>query len=163
MYPNGAGISVMNLILCTYRNGQFDDYIIYEGMRLFVDADYARVVSDCLSISSILFTFLGITFYCKFVKQPFVNNHSTESETRAFYIVTRMEDYICHILSFLFVYFLKLYVDWRIVNPLLISYRLIKSRPESKILKFLSVTSMNSLISMKPVQIISKHTHNLLT
>ena len=101
MFPRGAGLSGMNLILCTYGNGQFNDNIMYKGMRLFVDADHARVVFDIRSIYFILFNFLGFTVHCKFVKQPFINTHSTDLETSAFYIVTKMEDYICHILYFL--------------------------------------------------------------
>ena len=46
MYPRGAGIYGMNLLLCTDVNGQFGDHIICEGMGLFVDPYHARVVSD---------------------------------------------------------------------------------------------------------------------
>ena len=97
-YPCGTDIFVMNLLLCTYWNGQFDDHIIHEGMGLFPYADHGRAVSDIRSISWILFTFLGITVHCKFGKQPFIDTHSTDSEARDFYIVTKMEEYICNIL-----------------------------------------------------------------
>ena len=46
MYPRGADISGMNLLLLKYWNGQFDEHIIFKGLVLFVDADHARVVSD---------------------------------------------------------------------------------------------------------------------
>ena len=64
---------------------------------------------------------------------------------------------------FLALSLLKLSVAWRIYNPLLISYRLIESITESKILEFQSVTYTNSFISIKPFWIISQHTYNLLT
>ena len=105
MYPRGADIYGTNLLWCTYGNCQFDEHIIHNGLELFVDSNHAHVVDDLCSISCILFTFLGITVHWKVGKQTFITTHSTDSEVRTFYIVTKMDEYLRHILEFLGVEF----------------------------------------------------------
>ena len=91
MYPRGADLSGTNLLWCTYVNLHFYDNIIRNGLELFVDADHVRAVADLCSISCIIFTFIGITNHWKVGKQNSIATHSTESEFRTFYIVTKME------------------------------------------------------------------------
>ena len=98
IYPRGYDISVTNLLRYTYVNGQFYEQIIRNGLSLFVDADHACAVADCRSISCILFMLLGVTVHWKVGKHPFIATNSTDSEVRTFYIVTKMAEYICHIL-----------------------------------------------------------------
>ena len=49
------------------------------------------------------------------------------------------------------------------IQPTIDIIQAIKSLPESKILQFISITSMNSVITIKLVHIISQHTYNLVT
>ena len=57
MYPRGAGLSVMKLLLYTFVNGHFGDHVICEGLGLFVDADHSNVflISDQYFEYSLLF------------------------------------------------------------------------------------------------------------
>ena len=68
MYPRGADITGTNLLRCMYGIVHFDEKIVRNEMKIFVDADDARSVYDCRSISYIFFTFLGFTVNCKVVK-----------------------------------------------------------------------------------------------
>ena len=105
MYPCGADLAGTKILWCTYGNVQFDEHIIRNGLELFVDADHAHDVTDLYSIYYILFTFLGITVYWKVGKKTFITTHSTDSEVCTLYIVTKMEEYLRHILEYIGVEF----------------------------------------------------------
>ena len=93
--------------LCTYVNGQFDENSIHNRLEFFVDSDHVHAVTYCRSISCILFIFLGVTVHWKVCKWTCIATHSSDSEVIAFYIATKMADYLRHILEFIGVKFLE--------------------------------------------------------
>ena len=139
IYTYGADIAGTKLLWCMYGNEQFGEHIICNGLELFVDDDHARAVSDSCSISCILFTLLGVDVNWKVGKQPCIVTPYTNSEVHAFCIVTKIKSISLIFYNFLASSLLNLSVAWRIVKPLLISSRLIKSTFKQKLLRLTSV------------------------
>ena len=122
----------MNLLFCTYVNGQFDDYSICEGMGLFVDTTMpvlSLIANKYLEYSLLCLVSLFIVNLVKSLSSPLV---PMNQRLLTFILRPKWNGISVVFYNFLALSLLKLSVAWRIANPLLISYSLIQSLPRVK-------------------------------
>lgn len=99
VYPRGASLDGTTKLKYDFGNGEFEEKIILNNLEMFPDANHARGVDDRRSITSIIFTLLGVAIHWKVNKQPALAVHSTDAEIRAFYLGTKLAEYIRQILE----------------------------------------------------------------